>query len=160
MSDDLVTWLREQIEARKRTASVRVLEPDGPWRLDGGAWDAGTGIISDSGRSVAVAIGDYAARHIVASDPRDTIARCEAELAILDEHYILWSEDRSEAWEEFSVYPAAGSGMNFGCVTCHYYSQGAVKGYGYCRTVRLLASGYQYRPGYQEGWKPQASEAV
>jgi hypothetical protein len=27
-------------------------------------------------------------------------------------------------------------------------------GLGWCRTVRLLASGYKHRPGYQEEWKP------
>ena len=43
--------------------------------------------------------------HVAANDPRDTIARCEAELAILDEHYILTSDDRNPAYEELSVYP-------------------------------------------------------
>lgn len=139
MSDDLVAWLREQIEARKRTASVRVLEPGAPWRLDGGAWDAGTGILSGSGRPAAVAIGDYAARHIVASDPRDAIARCDAELAILDGHAT-------------EIIPGGALPTHYWCQTCHV--PGDNPGRTWCRTVRLLASGYQHRPGYRGEWRP------
>jgi hypothetical protein len=46
----------------------------------------------------------------------------------------------------------AGADKDFGCVTCHYYGQGGVKGYGYCRTVRHLASAYRYRPGFRQEW--------
>ena len=91
--------------------------------------------------------------HIAASDPQDTIARCEAELAILDEHYILFKGSSDEKWEEFSVVSIGGADKDHGCVTCHYYGMGGVKGYGICRTVRLLAAGYKHHPGYAEaGW--------
>lgn len=86
---------------------------------------------------------------------REHAARCEAELAVLDEHYILTRDDRNEAYEEFSVVTIGGANKGFGCVTCHYYGQGGVKGYGYCRTVRLVGYGYRFRPGYREAeWKP------
>ena len=104
-------------------------------------------------------LGDSSlARLMEANDPQDTIARCEAELAILDEHFILTNENRIEAYEEFSVVPWGAKGgagdQGSGCVTCHYYGMGGVKGYGICRTVRLLASGYKHRPGYrEEDWK-------
>lgn len=88
----------------------------------------------------------------------DAIADCEAKLGILGEHYILTKDDRTEAYEGFSVYGDSRTAhvydQDFGCVTCHYYSQGAVKGLGYCRTIRHLASGYQRRPGYREEWRP------
>ena len=79
----------------------------------------------------------------------ERIARCEAELAILDEHYILYRGDTNEAYEEFSVcYPPGIPGLNCGCVTCHYIGHGGVNEYGICRTVRLRAGGYKYRPGF------------
>lgn len=90
--------------------------------------------------------------HIIRHDPRNEVARCEAELAILREHYILTAGDRNPAYEAFSLYPCGAKGgagdQGSGCITCHYYSQGAVKSYGICRTVRLLAGGYKHRPGF------------
>jgi len=104
-------------------------------------------VLADSGRR--------AFEHIVRHDPRNEAARCEAELAILDEHYILHREDRSEVYEEFSVTPHPGAeGCDYGCVTCHYRGMGSVWGKGYCRTVRLLASGYRNRPRYAAQWAP------
>jgi len=92
--------------------------------------------------------------HIIRNDPRNAVARLEAELAILDEHYILTSDDRNPAYEEFSVVRIGGANKDSGCITCHYYGQGGVKGYGICHTVRLLASGYKHRRGYEEAaWK-------
>jgi hypothetical protein len=94
--------------------------------------------------------------HIIRHDPRNVVADCEAKLAILDEHYILRSSDTNEAYEEFSVVPwgvKGGSGdQDSGCVTCHYYGMGGVKGYGICRTVRLLLAAYKHRSGYDERW--------
>ena len=91
--------------------------------------------------------------HIILNDPRNTVARCEAELAILDEHYILFKDDRNPDYDEFSVVKIGGADGDSGCITCHYYGMGGVKGYGICRTVRLLAAGYRHHPGYAEaGW--------
>ena len=83
---------------------------------------------------------------------RDLAARCEAELAILDEHYILhrnigWTEGPDEAWAEIPV-----CGL---CVPKHsYYRSRADVPEGPCRTVRLLGSGYRHRDGYLEEWAP------
>ena len=74
-------------------------------------------------------------RLMEANDPRDTIARCEAELAILDEHGGAPGIDPGEVC----------------CVRCGDYPQEPHP----CRTVRLLASGYRHRPGYQEAWAPE-----
>ena len=67
-------------------------------------------------------------RFIAANDPRSVIARCEAELAILDEH-------RAEA----GCFPD-----ELCCVTCGDFPQVLFP----CRTVRLLAGGYKHRPGF------------
>jgi hypothetical protein len=171
VSDDLTAWLRQQIGERKATAVAALHGSDGHWwrrphdetgEPVGPLWDGEPSIDSDGevlgGREQVVydegRPSDAQFEHIAANDPRDTIARCEAELAILDEHYILWVHDTNEAYEEFSVVSIGGANKDHGCVTCHYYSQGGVKGYGYCRTVRLLASAYRHCDGYREEWKP------
>jgi len=126
MDDDLVPWLRPKVEADLKH-----------WR------DREAHFLAVRERE-----GDY---HYF--EARERVAQLEAELAILDEHYILTSGDRNEVYEEFSVYRFPSHDCDFGCVSCHYYAQGAVRNYGYCRTVKALASGYKHRPGYREEWK-------
>ena len=72
--------------------------------------------------------------HMEANDPRDVIARCESELAILDLHQAVF---------------LAPSGI--ACVMCD-----GIAGTGRwpCRTVRLIGRAYRFRPGYKEEWKP------
>ena len=90
--------------------------------------------------------------HIVRHDPRNVVADCEAKLAILDAHHILSNADRSEAYEEFSVVAIGGANKDHGCVTCHYYGMGGVKGHGVCYTVRTLVAGYKHRDGFDPSW--------
>ena len=99
------------------------------------------------------------ARHILDvrgahPDPRremhDAIADCEAKLEILCWHHILTSDDTD--YEEFSIYRFPSHPYDFGCVCCHYYAQGAVRNYGYCGTVKALASAYRHREGYAGHW--------
>ncbi len=72
-------------------------------------------------------LGDSSLTRLMeANDPQDTIARCEAELGILDEHG-----------------PYETGGENY-CSACGDVPQIAFP----CRTVRLLASGYKSRPGF------------
>jgi len=93
-------------------------------------------------------LGDSSlARLMEANDPQDTIARCEAELAILDLHESVpvagWEDSRPIfRWQECQecgpnndqsgVYAVPGEGEAF-------YP---------CSTIRLLASGYKHRPGF------------
>ena len=126
-SDELVPWLRAEIEAsltrHRGIAAAR----------------RGPGCEGDE-----LYIG-----------ARERAAQLETHLAILDEHYILWRHDTNEDYENFCVVSIGGADKDHGCVTCHYYGQGGVKGYGYCRTVRHLGWGYRFRPGYrEEAWKP------
>jgi hypothetical protein len=173
VNDEGVKWLRQQVQARLALAREASPKTDGHWwrrtsvtYINGppepvGALYAGEPFRDEDGE---VACGDYIVvydegapsgaqfEHIAANDPRDVIARCEAELAILDEHYILWTTDSNEAYEEFSVVRIGGADRDHGCVCCHYYGQGGVKGYGICRTVRAVASAYRHREGYAEHW--------
>lgn len=128
-TDGLVPWLRAEIEADRRDADVKVIRKR--WQADPGSWATGTGIIDEDGDPVAVAIGDYAARHIVRHGPLDKIADCDAKLAILAEHDgDHWCHDRT----------ASGVGSYDYCM-------------GGCRVIRQLAMGYASRPGYREEWR-------
>jgi hypothetical protein len=102
-----VAWLRAQVEARLALAREASPHTDGHWwrrMTDAGHFDDGTlepvgalwagepelDVDGDvfGGEYVVVydegAPSDAQFDHIAANDPQDTIARCEAELAILD----------------------------------------------------------------------------
>ena len=149
--EEPVAWLRAQIEARlalareaspktdghwwRRTADIGhdVVEPVGPlWAgvpvldVDGDVFGGDYIVVYDEG-----APSDAQFDHIAANDPQDTIARCEAELAILDDH-----------GGEHMCFENSHDGN-----TWSWYI-------GDCRIMRMLASGYKYRPGYRvEDWK-------
>jgi Family of unknown function (DUF6221) len=152
-----VAWLRAAITERlelARKATQAPWEPEGGDPTDDEVWID----VDGEGWRHVICRGPQSHEnmlHIAASDPRDTIARCQAELAILDEHYILYNGDRNEKYEQFSIISPPFPPRNCGCVTCHYASRGGVSGYGICRTVKYLASGYRHQPGYREDdWKP------
>jgi hypothetical protein len=161
MSEDLAAWLRKQVEARKATAVAALHGSDGHWwrRLSeetsdpvGALWDGEPvvdedgdvlggreRVVYDEGRPSDAQFG-----HIAANDPRDTIARCEAELAVLDEH---------------TPYVTTEPFNGRRCVRCAsdkaYPSGVAIMEAFPCRTVRLIGYAYRFRPGYREAeWKP------
>jgi len=156
--EEPVAWLRQRIRERLYLARHAVeLGNAAEWtELSSGVLVTGEPTEADTWHGTWPMGDSSLSRLMEANDPRDTIARCEAELAILDEHYILHRGDTNELYEEFSVcYPPGIPGLNCGCVTCHYIGHGGVNEYGICRTVKFLASGYQHRPGYrEEDWKP------
>lgn len=140
--DEMVAWLRREVEARLKLAREACHSTDGRWWRrttdvgDGGPPEpvgplySGEPVIDD--RDGEVLGGDFIVvydegapsgaqfDHMEANDPRDVIARCEAELAMLD-FCVKFAE--ADHW-------AAG------------------------RTLTILASGYRRRDGYQEAWKP------
>lgn len=144
MSDELVPWLRQCIRERlylathamelgnaaewsEMTSGVLVTaRADNPQEDPHDRWD-GVHAIGDSSLT----------RLMVANDPRDTIARCEAELAVLDEHRPF---DPDSDW------------LRDFCATCGELDHRKIRFP--CRTVRLIGYGYRYRPGYREVWKP------
>lgn len=155
----MVAWLSKQILARKALAEHAIeLGNAAEWtELSSGVLMTVAADAPQDRLDGMHPLGDSSLTRLMeANDPQDTIARCEAELAILDEHYILTSGDRNPVYEEFSVVPWGAKGgagdQGAGCVTCHYYSQGGVKGYGICRTVRHLAAAYRHWPGWQPEW--------
>lgn len=134
--DELAAWLRGAIEERKAKAIA----------ADERHWETGdmTGDVSLAGPSGGyVAVGAYGndldpevGEHIAANDPRDTIAQCEADLALLDLHCVRhgtggsWDTDPPALCnEEGQLYP--------------------------CETVAIIAWGYRHRDGYRaEEWGP------
>ena len=111
-----------------------------PWRAaddESDSWivtDAtGEPLIYDEGTP---SLGE--ARHIALNDPQDVIARCEAELAILDAH------EQDEGW---CLYCERNCKCDLGddCVEDSWRAYP-------CPTVRLLASGYRHREGYAGHW--------
>ena len=101
-----VAWLRQRIRERLYLAQhaielgnaaewtelssgvLMTVHPDDDTK---GTWD-GVHPMGDSSLT----------RLMEANDPRDTIARCEAELAILDEHYILYGPVGTGPYEDSS----------------------------------------------------------
>lgn len=170
----LVPWLHRRIRERmylathamelgnaaewsEMTSGVLVTaRPDNPQDDPHDRWD-GVHAIGDSSLT----------RLMAANDPRDTIARCEFELAVLDEHAtVRRGQDEDFFRRGLKVIAGRmppGVGLvtigefagDFGCVTCHYERGGHVQGFGYCNTVRLLGRAYRFEDGYREAeWKP------
>jgi uncharacterized protein DUF6221 len=69
----------------------------------------------------------FQARHAALNDPQDVIARCQAELAILD------------AYEE-------------ACKVAEFPDEAGGFANGLEEAVKLLAGGYKHREGYAEHW--------
>jgi hypothetical protein len=131
--DELVPWLRRRIRERLYLATHTVelgnaaewtelssgvlmtIAPDAPQDWTDGVW----------------AMGDSSLTRLMeANDPRDTIARCETELAILDDH----GSDGKPKYPECRC-----------CGVEHFP----------CRTVRLVGYGYRFRDGYRKAeWEP------
>ena len=141
-----VAWLRKQIEAREAAARA-VKDGSDPWD---GQWQArdrhaletynGWVIalapgIRDSRDPSSVAAAEFppgVVEHIAANDPRDVIARCEAELAMLDEHP-----------------PCADDATH--CARCRNWLY-EVQAPWPCTTISLVFGAYRQRPGYREDW--------
>lgn len=174
MTEDMLSWLRREVEARLATARAaadkprhiprRVSDPSAPWGTrwehdpvtDGGIWvyeqqtegynKGQDRVASPAGENLGIVAGScsccgYTAEgrtedllHVGANDPRDTIARCEAELALLDE---LLPELES-AEEVIRAEWNAGPDLS-----------GAL--------IRTLLAAYQHRPGYNPAWAPEGT---
>lgn len=140
---DQIEWLRTQIQDRKAKAEAA---EQGPWRIHsrhrnvvmGTDLIDSVGVAGDREDTPPLFTGQTSnrgqrsykdAEHIVANDPRDTIARCDTDLAILDmaEREIAAAPERSWDWDSADEVSRASTLED---------------------VVRLLAQGYRHRPGY------------
>lgn len=111
-----VIWLRSAIEGDKATAEA-VRDPS--------EISVGAEFVDHCG-------SDEAAEYIRRHDPRDAIARCEADLKVLDLH---------------------GPNRYGYCLTCDPDSCGCVGSGDYpCATVCTILAGYRHREGFKPEW--------
>ena len=139
--EEPVAWLRQRIRERLYLAQRTIeLGNAAEWtEMSSGVLVTGEPTEADVWHGTWPMGDSSLARLMEANDPQDTIARCEAELAILDLHRPV----------------AEGSGW-LECQECgpNNDTSGilAVPGQGEtfwpCATVRLLAGGYRHRPGF------------
>lgn len=134
--DDLVSWLRAQLDADERVA--RMVTP-GPWVTNGTAvwrrpddsWDFRRAVEGRHGRMpfVVVDVGEtdepQNAEHIATWDPARVLAEVDAKRQIVDEHAVRGGTCSACSWQDAP-----------------------------CTTVRLLALPYADRDGYREEWRP------
>jgi hypothetical protein len=143
VTDDMVSWTRQQIEARKKLAeTVRV--GTGEWRY-GHVGFARSGLrtyalglgnrVIDVGADESLVTSDEA-QHIAFNDPRQIIADCEADLATLRLH-----DDLHDCVTETSsqVFPAG--------------DHDEIP----CPTLQWLAYRYRFQPGYLPEWAPEGA---
>ncbi|MEV7805016.1 DUF6221 family protein [Microbispora sp. NPDC088329] len=161
MSDELIDWLRAQIEARKVVAEAAAREGDNPVWQDGGEY-----VYADRdtypGGTTYIAVGpwdgpvpDAVRAHLVLNDPRDVIARCRAELAELDMIDAI-PHQRVEDDDWWSCAQARDERGELACGNdcraggpCDCGRDPLVS-----RLLRAKAYGYSHRPGWREEWRP------
>lgn len=121
---DLLLWLRSTIEGDKALAEA-VKDP--------AEISMGAEYVDNCG-------SDEAAEHIRRHDHRDTIARCEAELALLDKLTPVLRQLGEIAYSE-------GQGAEHPDKPGEYIADEAAE-----YLVELLAAGYRHRPGFKPEW--------
>jgi len=136
---------------------------------DGGAWsyeEVAEGYYQGAGRVVSLCGDDKGVvagscgccglradgrnvdlKHIALHDPRDTIARCEAELALLDKLMPVLRQLGEIAYGE-------GQGAEHPDQPGEYIAEEAAE-----YLVELLAAGYRHRPGFKAEWTPGEVDA-
>jgi Family of unknown function (DUF6221) len=140
---DPVAWLRRRIEERLYLARHAIeLGNAAVWHeQSSGVLVTGEPTESDAWHGTWATGDSSLTRLMEANDPRDTIARCEAELSILDQHQPVetdggWLECRECGPNNDGTSILAGPGRG--------------ESFWPCMTVCLLASGYRHREGYPE----------
>ena len=125
MTTGMLSWLHQQIEARRALAESA---SPGPWTANAEHDE----VLAVDGERVAdgFALSGNQLRntvdHIAFNDPRQIIADCEADLEIADLH----GRDAMDA-----------------CRACG--------GYFPCLTLLAVVSRYRHRPGYLPEWAPE-----
>lgn len=128
MTDDLVSWLRTQLDEDEREARATLGSAgEGRWRWErGDSANGQAGLIFDAnGAWVGSNTAEPEARFIVRHDPASVLADIAAKRAILD--LLAITEERTMPTESWIVAK---------------------------QVLRLLASAYSTRPGYREEWRP------
>lgn len=143
MTDDLVAWLREQLDADERAAKAASEQApstwqtglgDDEWTRDRMLFYSGGEPMWDNEGAQGLSLPEGLAPHIARHDPVRVLAEAAAKRRIIDEHVQAGSD----------LY--VGERMPW-CSTCS-------GGRWPCTTLRLLASVYAGRPGWRSEWAP------
>ena len=137
---ELVPWLRQRIRERRYLAEHTIeLGSNAVWEeMSSGVLVTGEPTETDHWHGTWATGDSSLTRLMEANDPRDTIARCEFEFALLDEH---------------RPFDPASDWLRAFCASCGEIDRRRVAFP--CRTVRLLGRAYRFEGGYREAeWKP------
>lgn len=133
MSDDLVTWLRAQLDDDARPAQATLDE--GPMHEPSSRDDEGRLVIGDR------AINVWATTHIGRWSPARVLAEVAAKRAIID------------GWRDPATVRRLPAGIYDGRDQDEVEAQLSIA-YAVDRVVRLLALPYADRAGFREEWRP------
>ena len=148
--DDLVTWLRAQLDDDERVAREGTPFGTGRWLADGETIRDSEGgcVVHDDGEQ-----DRGTAEHIARHDPARALAEVDAKRRILDLHT---GEHDCPEWktgvyaDDWPIGVSHGKpGERWAHITVEHFEADEP-----CPTVRLLALPYADRPGYRDEWKP------
>jgi hypothetical protein len=146
--DDLITWLRTQLDRRERQA---LAASPGLWRPNAEHDEvvAADDVTVADGFALSGPQLRATVDHIADNDPDAVLREVEAKRRLVELHQPANPDD--EPREGTPGWP--GRPWHY-CRTC-----GSGEAYEYptdwpCATVRLLALPFSDRPGYREEWKP------
>jgi hypothetical protein len=168
--DDLVQWMRAQLDEDERVARAASEYAEADWRLDEDGetvlwWppephiaekerEKGLPVVSDHWRGQTIESGGTRlAPHIARHDPARVLREIDATRQLLDLHGLvhrdlLWIDENSD--ERTAEIPVCGH-----CVPRHSsYPHPSAVPQGPCTTLRMLALPYADRPGYRDEWRP------
>ena len=146
--EEPVAWLRQRIRERLYLARHAIeLGNAAEWiEQSSGVLVTGEPTETDTWHGTWPMGDSSLTRLMEANDPQDTIARCEAELALIAD--LLAETHFLDNREWYGCRAIDEDDKPTGC-ECTCGRDESVK-----RRLRLLASGYQHRPGYrEEDWK-------
>lgn len=142
--DDLVQWLRAQLDEDERIVEVALRYVDADWRWDEEENVALASSLTTSGRQEVAITADRWHRlmiegpgvvmHVAEHDPARVLREIDAKRRVIAWH-------RRPTQEEFS----SGRHRTMGCRCYDGWP---------CTTLRALALPYAGRPGYREEWRP------
>ncbi|WP_433364131.1 DUF6221 family protein [Streptosporangium sp. CA-115845] len=130
MIEDMLSWLRQQIETRKALAEAA---SPSPWSANAEHDE----VLAVDGERVAdgFALSGNQLRntvdHIVFNDPRQILTDCEADLAEIAHHVENFAYDCEWCGEHEADFP--------------------------CTYLRRQAHRYRHRPGYLPEWAPEGT---
>ena len=150
MTDDLVSWLRAQLDDDERGARF-AMQVGGT-----GVWSephSGTLLLEGvEGLDGLVPIGDLRLSRFMAEHcPARALAEVQAKRAILDLHRLSVRKEDRTPFDPYTGEPL-GPVYEVDCCVCGWVSDDEVVGA--CLTVRILTAVFSDRPGYQEACKP------